>query len=103
MPPEKLALKTKVMTHQKTINTNCEKATFLIEKQQASKLSFIEILFLKIHLAGCSVCRIYKRQSVIINQLAHKLFHAPAHPQSKLDDESKKEMQHRIDEKLGRK
>ncbi len=91
------------MAPKKTISTNCEKATFLIEKQQASKLSFIEILFLKIHLTGCSVCRIYKRQSLIINQMAHKLFHAPANSQSKLDDESKKEMQHRIEEKLGRK
>lgn len=91
------------MAPKKTVYTNCEKATFLIEKQQVSKLSFIEILFLKIHLAACSVCRIYKRQSVIINQLAHKLFHTSAYPQSKLDDESKKEMQHRIDEKLGRK
>ncbi|MEO8861782.1 MAG: hypothetical protein ABI358_10190 [Ginsengibacter sp.] len=91
------------MSLKKTVYTNCEKATFLIEKQQASKLSFIETLFLKIHLAGCSVCKIYKRQSEIINQVANKLFHAPAHAQSKLDDESKKEMQHRIDEKLGRK
>jgi ATP-dependent Clp protease adapter protein ClpS len=90
------------MAPQKTISTNCEKATFLIEKQQATKLSFTEILFLKVHLAGCSVCRIYKRQSVIINQLTHKLFHASANSQSKLDDESKKEMQHRMDEKLGR-
>ncbi len=91
------------MAQKKTISTNCEKATFLIEKQQASKLAFIEILFLKIHLAGCSVCRIYKRQSLIINQMAHKLFHGSAHPPSRLDDESKKEMQHRIDEKLRRK
>ena len=91
------------MAHQKTVITNCEKATFLIEKQQAGKLSFIEILFLKIHLAACSVCRIYKRQSEIINQVAHKLFHTHAHASSRLDDESKKEMQHRIDEKLGRK
>ncbi|MEO7766157.1 MAG: hypothetical protein ABIS01_01980 [Ferruginibacter sp.] len=91
------------MGKKRTIHTNCEKATFLIEKQQVGKLTFIEILFLKIHLAGCSLCRIYKRQSEIINQIADKLFHAPAHAHSKLDDESKKEMQHRIDEKLGRK
>ncbi len=91
------------MVKKKTINTNCEKATFLIEKQQVSKISFIEIIFLKIHLAVCSVCRIYKRQSLIISQVAHKLFQPSTHTSFKLDDESKKEMQHRIDEKLGKK
>ncbi len=89
------------MAKKRTIITNCEKATFLIEKQQASKISFIEMIFLKIHLAVCSVCRIYKKQSFIISQVAHKLFRPSTHTSFKLDDESKKEMQHRIDEKMG--
>ncbi|MEP7228797.1 MAG: hypothetical protein ABI691_01015 [Ginsengibacter sp.] len=91
------------MSKKKTIYTNCERATFLIEKQHASHLSPSEWIGMKIHLAFCSVCRIYKKQSSMINQVAYKLFHANANTPFKLDDASKKEMQHRINEKIQKK
>ncbi len=88
------------MNKRRTIITNCEKATFLIEKQQLVTLSFIEALTLKIHLSICSVCRIYQKQSRLITKIVHKIFHVAGNPASKLDDEYKKEIQQRIDEKI---
>ncbi|MGZ3872687.1 MAG: hypothetical protein ACXVJD_07200 [Mucilaginibacter sp.] len=80
---------------------NCKKATFLIEKKQIGSISKREKLELKIHLAGCSVCRIFEQQSIIISRLVHDLLHVPKPDELiKLDDDFKRKLQHRIEEKL---
>ncbi len=56
-----------------------------------------EKLELRIHLAGCSDCRIFEQQSLVINKLVHDLFDEPK--ATKLDNEFKKKVQDQIMEK----
>jgi hypothetical protein len=87
----------------KGIIYNCRQATFLIEKQQLSTLTLREKLELKIHLTGCSVCRIFKRQSSWINRLVRDLFHVSPPVGATLDPSFKNELQARINEELKKK
>lgn len=84
----------------KKIAYNCKKATFLIEKKQVGSISNREKLELKIHLAGCSVCRIFEQQSTAINRMVKDLFHSAQPGEYRLDDRFKKELQQQIDDKL---
>lgn len=86
----------------KEIAYNCKKATFLIEKKQAGAITFREKLELKLHLAGCSVCRIYQQQSIMINKMLKFFFIKPDEPEIKLDDKYKEQMQLHIEERLNR-
>ncbi|OKS88085.1 hypothetical protein [Mucilaginibacter polytrichastri] len=79
---------------------NCKKATFLIEKKQVGSITVREKLELKIHLAGCAVCRTFEQQSIVINKMVHDLFHEPKLNELKLDDDFKRKLQGSIDEKL---
>jgi hypothetical protein len=88
------------MNKLKKIQYNCKQATFLIEKKQTGRLTLREKLELKIHLAGCSVCRIFQKQSILINRLVFTLFHISHPEEKKLDDYFKRELQERIDEDL---
>lgn len=97
MPSKKLDL---IMGPLKKIQYNCRKATFLIEKKMTDKITFREQIELRIHLAGCSVCRLYQEQSGKINQMVHQLFHGAA--DTKLDDDFKKDLQERIEEELNK-
>lgn len=73
----------------------------LIEKKQVCSITIREKSELKIHLAGCSVCRIFEQQSIVINKLVHDLFHEPkVNTGIRLDDDFKKKMQDQITEKL---
>lgn len=65
---------------------NCKQATFLIEKRIAGKITAAETLQLHIHLAGCSVCKIYQQQSILIN----KVFAEIENTDFKLDEAFKK-------------
>lgn len=56
------------MNRLKKIQHNCRKATLLIEKQQFGKIGFREKIELRIHLAGCSVCKLFEKQSAVISQ-----------------------------------
>ncbi|RYY59311.1 MAG: hypothetical protein EOO05_13635 [Chitinophagaceae bacterium] len=88
------------MGNLKKIAYNCRKATLLIEKRQLSTLSIREKLELKIHLTGCSICRLYERQSVLINRQVKNLFtNTNQHPQV-LDDDYKNSLQEQIDQHL---
>lgn len=87
----------------KKIAYNCKKATFLIEKKQVSGITPREKLELKIHLAGCSVCRIFEQQSFNINRLVKELFQGAKNNEIKLDDSFKTDLQDRIDRKLNKK
>jgi len=67
-----------------------------------SRLTFREMIELRIHLAGCSVCVLYGKQSRIINKMAFQLLHNFLPSEIKLDDNFKQEMQERIDEALNK-
>lgn len=88
------------MSNLKQIAYNCKQATFLIEKKQITKLSWTEKFELRFHLAGCSVCKRYEKQSIFITQLAMKLFLIREEPALKLDDGFKKQLQQRIEKEL---
>lgn len=86
----------------KKIAYNCKKATFLIEKQQIGKITFKEKMELKIHLAGCSICVTFMKQSAVINLMARKLFDTD-YRELKLDDQFKDQLQKRINNQLDKK
>jgi len=86
----------------KKIANNCEHATFLIEKKLIKRLSISERIFLKIHLAGCGLCRLYQSQTTKINQMIQRLFRDANGSNARLADEVKKEMQDRIEEELNK-
>jgi hypothetical protein len=86
----------------KKIQYNCRKATYLIEKKQFTPLTIGERVELRIHLAGCSVCRLFERQSIMINALVRTVFDSPNIDGTALDDEFKKELQYRIDREIDR-
>lgn len=90
------------MNEIKKIAYNCRKATFLIEKKQIGKITLREQLELKIHLAGCSVCKTFERQSIMINRMVQQLIHAAHQPEIKLDDQVKREMQQQIEKELNK-
>ena len=46
---------------------SCDTATMLITKSEYTKLTCIESLQLKMHLAGCKFCRRFKKQSELIS------------------------------------
>ncbi|SDE20651.1 hypothetical protein SAMN05216464_104344 [Mucilaginibacter pineti] len=82
---------------------NCKQATFLIEKKQIKKLSFREVIFLKIHFIQCTVCKLYEKQSIAIGRLVRQLFHdATQKPETHLGDDVKHDMQERINEELNK-
>lgn len=82
------------------IQNDCRKATFLIEKKQLSSLTLREKWELRIHLAGCSICRIFEQQSKMINAMVHGLFHSSKQSMTRLDDEYREQLQHRIDKEM---
>jgi len=82
----------------KKIAYNCREATFLIEKKQLTTITLREQMELKIHLAGCSVCRIFEEQSIIINKMVKNLFHG----NHKLDDEFKTSLKDQIKRKINK-
>lgn len=84
----------------KKIAYNCRKATFLIEKKQIGEITLLEKMELKIHLAGCSVCRTFEQQSITINRMVKELFHVPGENKVGLDEEFKKDLQGRIEKRL---
>ncbi len=90
------------MSYLKRVIHNCKKATFLIDKKQMGSISFREHIELRIHLLGCSFCRIYGKQSKAINQMVRELFQSSKKPGARLDDDFKKELQDKIEEELNK-
>jgi len=52
----------------KILFLSCLKASELIEKKILFKLSFREKIQLKIHKSMCDACRIYEKQSILIEK-----------------------------------
>lgn len=90
------------MNQLKKIQYNCRQATFLIEKRLISKLSFREHIELRIHLAGCSVCTLFNKQSRMINQMVKQLLDGTSPNEIKLDDRYKKQLHDRIEDELNK-
>ncbi|MDN3550886.1 hypothetical protein [Mucilaginibacter aquaedulcis] len=92
------------MNHLKKVIYNCKQATLLIEKRQITKLSFRESVELRIHLAGCSMCKLYNKQSHVISTMVLQLFRDSAQQAStaKLDEDFKKDLQDRIENELNK-
>jgi hypothetical protein len=90
------------MNNLKKIIYNCKQATFLIEKKSFGKISFREMTELRIHLFGCSFCRLYGKQSLIINNMVKELFRSSTKMEIRLDDHFKKELQARIETELNK-
>jgi hypothetical protein len=86
----------------KKITHNCKKATFLIEKKLIGRITLREQLELRIHLFGCSVCRVYQKQTGKINEMVRQLFNNAVNKETKLDDGFKKDLQDRIEEELNK-
>ncbi|QDW25692.1 zf-HC2 domain-containing protein [Pedobacter sp. KBS0701] len=82
----------------KNIIYNCKQATFLIEKKLAGKITAAETLQLHIHLAGCSVCKIYQQQSILINQV----FVGLNKEDFKLDEAFKKTLKENIEKEINK-
>ena len=83
----------------KKIAYNCRKATLLIEKQQLGRLTIREHMELKMHLTGCSVCRIFQEQSITINRMIRELYNRKSN-QVRLDSQFKQSLQEQIRKKL---
>ncbi len=95
-------MKKELKTDLEKIAYNCRKATYLIEKKQDEELTNREKLELKIHLAGCYICRVYEKQSVLINAMVKNLFASDYVGQLKLDDDYKEQLKKTIDDKIKR-
>lgn len=88
------------MNRIKKIIYDCHHATYLIEKGQHESLSLRDRMALLIHLSACSVCRLFRRQSRLINHALHGLFGTSADRVHSLDESIKREMQKKINERL---
>jgi hypothetical protein len=88
------------MSWMKENKNDCKKATFLIEKQQETTLSFVEKTKLKLHLYGCSWCRIYEQQSEKMNSAIANLFHYPSAKAKVMEESYKNKLKNLIIDKL---
>ena len=86
----------------KKIQNNCHKATFLIEKKLIGRITLRQHIELRIHLFGCSVCRIYQDQTKKISEMVRQMFNGSANADKHLDDNFKKGLQERIEDELNK-
>jgi len=88
------------MEQTENILASCKRATFLIEKRQFKPLGVAEQLKLKMHLAVCSWCRTYERQSKNIQLLLSSIFKQSAKEEKELDPAFKNKLKTLINTKL---
>jgi hypothetical protein len=84
----------------KKISNNCKKATFLTDKKNLEGINPIQNIELRIHLAGCSFCRLYDKQSQAINHLVAQFKRASLPLELRLNERLKKEMEEIINQQL---
>ena len=90
------------MSYLKKIIHNCKKATYLIDKREMGRITLREHIELRIHLVGCSFCRLYGRQTKAINEMVRQLFNSATGSAVRLDDDFKRGLQEKIDEQLNK-
>ncbi len=80
------------------IMLNCDTATLLITKGEFTRLSCVEQLQLKMHLAGCKFCRRFKKQSEFISYAIRRADQIPAKESLRLylTEEQKKKMKEKV-------
>lgn len=79
------------------IALSCKKATELVEKKQASKLSLIENIQLKLHLNMCKTCKEYESKSVFIESILEKM--QQNKPNLELDHNIKAQILNKLEKK----
>lgn len=84
----------------KQVIHNCKKATLLIEKKNERRISPLEQLELGLHLIGCSVCRLYKKQSQLIDQMLGQSYKNSLEEKLTLDKDFKKRLDKIISDEL---
>ncbi|WP_462266796.1 hypothetical protein [Mucilaginibacter sp.] len=84
----------------KDIAYNCRRATLLIEKKQLTVLTMREKLELKMHLAGCSVCRLFEQQSLFINRAMHRMGIGQKHNGPALSAAYKAMLQKQVEQRI---
>ncbi len=75
---------------------SCEEATYLITKSEMTKVGCIKRMQLKMHLAGCELCRRFKIQSELIDKKLANLENIKLNSTAtnkELPKEKKKELQ----------
>lgn len=55
---------------------SCVKATELIEQKELTPFSLMQKVQLRMHVAMCSGCRNYMKQTALINKLLNKTFNS---------------------------
>ena len=70
---------------------NCEQATYLIDKEQYTPLSFKDKFDLRFHLMTCKFCQLYKVESQLINDKLTQVFKFDE-VELKLSDNQKKKI-----------
>lgn len=73
-----------------TLILSCKEATFLVEKKEQGKMSLKEAIQLKIHLWICKACKIYAKQSKVIDAIFRKK--SQIKTESKLDENIKQKI-----------
>ncbi len=86
----------------KNIIYNCKKATFLVEKKNQEGISPLQQIELRLHLMGCSVCRLYYSQTLLVDQMLRRLYPNHLKPEPGLDDAFKKGLQEDITKELNK-
>ncbi len=83
------------------IMLSCDTATLLITKSEYTRLSCVERIQLKIHLAGCKFCRRFKEQSEFISYAIRQADHVRVPDKGSLyfhlTDEQKKRLKKKIE------
>lgn len=87
----------------KKITYNCRRATFLIEKKSLTTISIKEQFELKLHLAGCSVCKVFQQQSLFIDRMVKGHFFTKGVDLPNLGSNFKQSLEKRIEAELYRK
>jgi len=75
------------------LNISCKKATYLLSKKEENKLSWLEKIKLRGHLAICSLCRKFEQQAGLIGRNARH-----SHEHAILSAEAKEKMQHALND-----
>jgi len=92
-------IKKMMMQGMDAVMLNCEEATYLITKSEFEDVGCIKRMQLKMHLAGCKLCRRFKIHSEIIDKSLKTLEDLKLNQKisgAQLSDEKKKEMQETI-------
>ena len=98
--PEGLSAKKLVMSPLMKIAYNCQRATLLIEKKNLSRISIKERFELKLHLAGCSVCKLFQQQSLLIDKMVKMQFLTGDENLPDLDENFKHKLSKRIESEI---